>query len=150
MSPARSRESMDSSSGATSRGASPLRLSVISAHGIESRRRPLIAGQQIAQLPKPLFGRQHRPLLYPQALCNDQIVHVRVLSDVEGRKMKTEGAYPAHEAPYQKISRVASPIFQQAVGGEFYVVEQFAGVLIGVGTAFVGRFEPRADLPEVH
>src|SRR5216683_8248975 len=77
-------------------------------------------------------------------------MHVRVLSDVERGKMKTEGPYPAHEPPHQEISGVASPVLEQAVGGEPYIGQQFVGILVCVGPALVSRLEPLADLAEEH
>src|SRR6266851_7845986 len=77
-------------------------------------------------------------------------MYVRVLSDVERRKMKTEGPYSAHEPPHQEISGVASPVLDQAVGGEPHVGQQFVGILVRVGPALVSRLEPLADLSEKH
>ena len=86
----------------------------------------------------------------PKPCAITSIMHVRMLSDVERRQMKTEGAHPAHEPAHQEISGVASPILEQAVGGEPDIGQQFVGILIGVGPAFVGRLEPLADLAEEH
>src|ERR1700730_6856014 len=77
-------------------------------------------------------------------------MYVRVLSDIERRKMKTEGPYSAHDPPHQEISGVASPVLEQAVGGEPHVGQQLVGILVRVGPALVSRLEPLTDLTEEH
>src|ERR1700688_2055665 len=77
-------------------------------------------------------------------------MYVRVLGDVERCKMKAEGPYSAHEPPDQEISGVASPVLEQAVGGEPHIGQQFVGALVRVGPALVGCLEPLAYLAEEH
>ena len=73
---------------------------------------------------------------------------MRMLSHVQSREVKTEGAHAAYETPYQEVARMPAAIGQQAVGRQLNVGEQLLRALIGIGPAIVSRLEPLADLTE--
>jgi len=101
------------------------------AGGVKHAGGSLIARQQIAQSAQAVLraSDDHSGIPIPD---DDEIVHVRVLRDIQRRQMEAERAHAAYESPDQEIAGVPSAVGGETVGGQLNVREQFVRALIRV------------------
>ena len=106
--------------------------------------------QRLAQPCSPVRGRSADPVGFGEQPADHRAVDPRVLADVEGEQVETEGQNPPQRSPHGKKAGLRAAVGRQAVGDTPQILGQLFAVGVGVRRVGGSGLEPRRHQVQEH